>query len=116
MIFRWFESLIDPFKEPVDAMPPKRVSRFYAFYLRQAWPAFAAAIVVGFCVAVVEVSLFGFIGRIVDLAKGVPAADFFHKHGRELLGMALVWATSIAMFIQESAARPKAAIAPGTVP
>lgn len=33
-----------------------------------------------------------------------------------LLGMALVWATSIAMFIQESAARPKAAIAPGTVP
>ena len=90
MIFRWFESLIDPFKEPVDAMPPKRVSRFYAFYLRQAWPAFAAAIVVGFCVAVVEVSLFGFIGRIVDLAKGVPAADFFHKHGRELLGMALV--------------------------
>ena len=33
-----------------------------------------------------------------------------------LLGMALVWATSIAMFIQESAARPNVAVAPGTVP
>lgn len=90
MIFRWFESLIDAFKEPVDGMPPQPVWRFYAFYLRQVWPVFVAAIVVGFCVAVVEVSLFGFIGRIVDLAKGVPAADFFQRHGRELLGMAVV--------------------------
>lgn len=90
MIFRWFESLIDAFKEPVDGMPPKPVWRFYAFYLRQVWPVFLVAIMVGFCVAVIEVSLFGFIGRIVDLAKGVPMADFFHKHGRELLGMALV--------------------------
>ncbi|GAB3791206.1 ABC transporter ATP-binding protein [Dyella agri] len=90
MIFRWFESLIDAFKEPVDGMPPQSVWRFYAFYLRQVWPVFAAAIVVGFMVAVVEVSLFGFIGRIVDMAKGLPAADFFHQHGRELLGMALV--------------------------
>ena len=36
MIFRWFESLIDAFKEPVDGMPPPSVWRFYAFYLRQA--------------------------------------------------------------------------------
>ncbi len=90
MIFRWFESLIDAFKEPVDSMPPPSVWRFYAFYLRQVWPVFAAAIVVGFLVAIIEVSLFGFVGRIVDLAKGVPAADFFQRHGRELLGMALV--------------------------
>ena len=90
MIFRWFESLIDAFKEPVDGMPPKPVWRFYAFYLRQAWPVFAAVIVVGFLVAIIEVALFGFIGRIVDLTKGLPAADFFQVHGRELLGMALV--------------------------
>ncbi|MEW9572556.1 ABC transporter ATP-binding protein [Rhodanobacter sp. Si-c] len=89
-MFRWFESLIDAFKEPVDGMPPQSVWRFYAFYLRQVWPVFVAAIVVGFVVAIIEVSLFGFIGSIVDMAKGVPAADFFHKHGRELLGMALV--------------------------
>ena len=90
MIFRWFESLIDAFKEPVDGMPPQSVWRFYAFYLRQVWPVFVAVIVVGFLVAIIEVALFGFIGRIVDLAKGLPAADFFHRHGRELLGMALV--------------------------
>ncbi|GAB2576065.1 ABC transporter ATP-binding protein [Dyella jejuensis] len=90
MIFRWFESLIDAFKEPVDSMPPTSVARFYVFYLRQVWPVFAAAIVVGFGVALVEVSLFGFIGRIVDMAKGLPGKSFFQVHGRELLWMAFV--------------------------
>ena len=90
MIFRWFESLIDAFREPVDSMPPASVWRFYAFYLRQVWPVFAAAIVVGFGVAIVEVSLFGFIGSIVDMAKGTPGAAFFHEHGRTLLWMGFV--------------------------
>jgi ATP-binding cassette, subfamily B, multidrug efflux pump len=90
MIFRWFESLIDAFKDPVDSMPPKPVWRFYAFYLRQVWPVFAAAIVVGFAVAIVEVSLFGFIGSIVDMARGAPGAAFFHEHGRSLLWMGFV--------------------------
>ena len=90
MIFRWFESLIDAFKEPVDGMPPQSVWRFYVFYLRQVWPVFAAATVVGFGVAIVEVSLFGFIGSIVDMAKGVPAPDFFQQHGHQLLWMGFV--------------------------
>ncbi|HET6433895.1 ABC transporter ATP-binding protein [Dyella sp.] len=89
-MFRWFESLIDAFKEPVDGMPPASVWRFYAFYLRQVWPVFAVAIAVGFVVAIVEVSLFGFIGSIVDMAKGAPAADFFQRHGNELLWMGFV--------------------------
>ncbi|WP_166669765.1 ABC transporter ATP-binding protein [Rhodanobacter sp. TND4FH1] len=89
-MFRWFESLIDAFKEPSDGMPPSSVWRFYAFYLRQVWPVFAVTIVVGFIVAIVEVSLFGFIGSIVDMTKGAPAADFFRQHGRELLWMGLV--------------------------
>ena len=89
MIFRWFESLIDAFKEPVDGMPPRPVWRFYVFYLRQVWPVFAATLVVGFGVAVVEVSLFGFIGRIVDMASGTPA-DLFRLHGQALIWMALV--------------------------
>ncbi|QEE25062.1 ABC transporter ATP-binding protein [Rhodanobacter glycinis] len=90
MIFRWFESLIDAFKEPADEMPPTSVGRFYLFYLRQVWPLFAAVVLVGLCVAGIEVALFGFIGRVVDLAKEVPQPGFFHRHGRELLWMAVV--------------------------
>ncbi len=90
MIFRWFESLIDAFKEPSDAMPPASVGRFYAFYLRQVWPVFVAALVVGFGVAIVEVALFGFVGSIVDMTRGVPGPAFFRQHGRELLWMGAV--------------------------
>lgn len=53
------------------------------------------------------------------LSIGLMAAVNFMIHSDfkwVLLRMALVWATSIAMFIRESAARPKAAIAPGTAP
>ncbi|WP_426689306.1 ABC transporter ATP-binding protein [Rhodanobacter ginsengiterrae] len=89
-MFRWFESLIDAFKEPNDGMPPQSVWRFYAFYLRQVWPVFAVAIVVGLVVAIIEVSLFGFIGSIVDMARGAPAADFFQRHGNALLWMGFV--------------------------
>ena len=89
MIFRWFESLIDAFREPADGMPPATVGRFYAFYLRQVWPVFAAVLVVGFGVSVVEVALFGFVGSIVDMAR-TPPAQFFHVHGRTLVWMALV--------------------------
>ncbi|RUL78362.1 ABC transporter ATP-binding protein [Dyella choica] len=99
MIFRWFESLIDAFKDPVDTMPPQSVGGFYLFYLRQVWPVFAAAIVVGFGVALVEVSLFGFVGSIVDMAKGVPGKDFFAIHGRELLWMGLVALALRPLFI-----------------
>jgi ATP-binding cassette subfamily B multidrug efflux pump len=90
MIFRWFESLIPVFKEPDERMPPTSVGRFYLFYLLQVWPVFAAVVVVGFGVASIEVALFGFIGRIVDLAREVPEPGFFARHGRELLGMAAV--------------------------
>jgi len=89
MIFRWFESLIDAFEEPADGMPPATVGRFYVFYLRQVWPIFLGVTVVGFGVSLVEVSLFGFIGSIVDMAKGTPA-EFFQLHGRTLCWMALV--------------------------
>ncbi|HEV2540037.1 MAG TPA: ABC transporter ATP-binding protein [Frateuria sp.] len=90
MLFRWFESLVDPFKEPVDAMPPASPGRFYLFYLRQVWPLFAAVLVVGFFVSVIEVSLFAFIGRLVDMAKVAEGAAFFRRHGGELLWMAFV--------------------------
>ncbi len=89
MLFRWFESLIDVFAEPGDAMPPRGVWRFYWHYLRQVRGILAAICVLGFFVALVEVALFDFIGRLVDLTNE-PAAGFFARHGAELAWMAFV--------------------------
>lgn len=90
MIFRWFESLVDVFAEPGDATPPKGVWRFYWHYLRQVRGILASVCVLGFFVALVEVALFDFLGRLVDLAKDAPEPQFFALHGRELAWMAFV--------------------------
>ncbi|WP_417251264.1 ABC transporter ATP-binding protein [Castellaniella sp.] len=71
-------------------MPPTAVGRFYLHYLVQVWPVFLAILVVGLGVASIEVALFGFIGRIVDLAKEIPEPGFFTRHGHELAWMALI--------------------------
>jgi ATP-binding cassette subfamily B multidrug efflux pump len=60
------------------------------FYLSQVWPVFAALMVVGFGVAIVEVALFDFIGRVVDMTKSKPGSGFFSRHGHELLWMGFV--------------------------
>ncbi|TRX75926.1 ABC transporter ATP-binding protein [Pseudomonas mangiferae] len=90
MLFRFFENLIDVFKPAPDAEPPAGVTRFYLHYLRQVWPLLGGLMVVGFFAALVEVALFDFIGRLIDLAQTTPSAQFFAEHGREMLGMAAV--------------------------
>ena len=85
MIFRWFESLIDVFGKSEPGMPPQGVARFYAHYLHQIWPLLLVMAVVGLLVALVEVAMFDFLGRLIDMTTTAPAADFFSVHGRELL-------------------------------
>ncbi|MBB3228767.1 ATP-binding cassette subfamily B multidrug efflux pump [Luteibacter sp. Sphag1AF] len=99
MIFRRFESLIDIFKEAPDKAPPSGVLRFYAYYVRQVWRVFAAALVVGLIVALIEVAMFDFLGRLVDMAQKTPAATFFEVHWRELAWMGLVTVVMRPIFI-----------------
>ncbi len=90
MLFRFFENLIDVFKPAADVEPPDGVMRFYLHYLRQVWRLLVALMVVGFFAALVEVALFEFLGRLIDLAQSTPSARFFEEHGREMLWMAFV--------------------------
>ncbi len=90
MIFRWFESLIDIFAKTGDETPPRSVWRFYWHYLRQVKGILAAVCVLGFFGALVEVALFEFLGRLIDLASAAPSEDFFKRHSRELTWMVFV--------------------------
>ncbi|MDH4874334.1 ABC transporter ATP-binding protein [Pseudomonas sp. BN515] len=90
MLFKRFERLIDVFRQAPDEMPPRSVVRFYVYYLRQVWPVFSALLLVGLIVALIEVALFSFLGRIVDLAQATPSGEVFQRHGTELLWMAIV--------------------------
>ncbi len=88
-MFSWFERLIDPYKPVPIEQPPENLSRFYWHYTRHVWWSFVGILLIGVIVALIEVSLFTFLGQIVDYAKDAqnPAA-FFEQHGDLLLLMA----------------------------
>lgn len=75
-MFRWFESLIDTFPPIEQQMPPRSVWRFYLHYLRPLWPILLATLIAGLLLALVEVAMFDFLGRIVDMLAEQPGPDF----------------------------------------
>jgi ATP-binding cassette, subfamily B, multidrug efflux pump len=92
-LFTWAETRIDAFQGDGIARPPDTLWAFYAYFVRQAWPAFAALLVAGFIGAVIEASLFSFIGNLVDLMKATPnPKTFVADHW-----VALTWMAFVAM-------------------
>ncbi|MBV4484106.1 ABC transporter ATP-binding protein/permease [Pseudomonas sp. SWRI153] len=90
MLYRRFEQLIDIFRDAPTASPPDRVLPFYIYYLKQVWPSFAALLVIGLFASLIEVALFSYLSRIIDLAQGTPNPNFFSDHALELTWMLVV--------------------------
>ena len=90
-MFGWFERLIDPFAPGDGRTPPSKIVAFYWHYLRQVRGILLAVCFVGFFVALIEVSLFDYVGRLVDLAtESKSPQDFFRDNSRLLIWMAVV--------------------------
>lgn len=68
---RLFESWIDPFRRKASYQPPKGTLAFIWHFVSQARGAFLAMLVLGGIVAVLEASLFWFVGRLVDILDTV---------------------------------------------
>ena len=76
-LFRWFETRHDVFPEAEATMPPATLGGFIWHYTKPFWPWIAATSILAAVVAVIEVSLFAFLGSVVDwLAKTTPDAVF----------------------------------------
>ncbi|MGN7100353.1 ABC transporter ATP-binding protein [Ralstonia holmesii] len=90
MLLRRLEKLIDPFRPLPDTQPPANVWRFYAYFLREVRGVFAFLLLVGLLGALIEVALFDFLGRIVDMIQATPGSAFFGRHRNELQWMAFV--------------------------
>ena len=90
-MFGWFERLIDPFAPGDGRTPPSKIVAFYWHYLRQVRGILLTVCFVGFFVALIEVSLFDYVGRLVDLAtESKSPQDFFRDNSRLLIWMAVV--------------------------
>ena len=90
-VFGWAESRIDAFTGDGSVRPPDSLWAFYGYFVRQAWPAFAALLVAGFLGAVIEASLIAFIGNLVDMMRNTPnPKTFAADHWGALAWMAFV--------------------------
>jgi ATP-binding cassette subfamily B multidrug efflux pump len=89
-MFRLFEAFIDPFRPHDESTPPATLSGFYWHYTRQVWPALVALMAVGFVVALIEVSIFRYVGEIVDLLKTTSPEAVLSDYGPTFLWMGFV--------------------------
>jgi len=89
-MFGWFERRIDPFRRAAEGAPPDGLGAFYWHFARQVWPWFAAVLAAGALVAAVEVAMFSYIGRIVDMLSSTTPERVFEEHGPTFLWMLAV--------------------------
>ncbi|MEM9279762.1 MAG: ABC transporter ATP-binding protein, partial [Pseudomonadota bacterium] len=97
-VFRLFESWIDPFKPRDDYEPPNRLFAYVWHYVGQVKWAFAALLLYGFANAIVEATVFSFVGQLVDVltqfevggGKASGWDGLLASHGYTLLYMLLV--------------------------
>ncbi|MBC6407163.1 MAG: ABC transporter ATP-binding protein [Rhodobacteraceae bacterium] len=88
-MFRLFENLVDPYcRYPQNHRPPRRLWPFMLEYARPFRRVFWLAGGVSVAVAVVEIGLIAYMGRVIDLLKGAPA-EMWRAHWVEFLLAAL---------------------------
>ncbi|MBZ9708342.1 ABC transporter ATP-binding protein/permease [Mesorhizobium sp. ESP7-2] len=90
LLFSWFERRLDPFPSAEPVEPPKTLVAFCLHYTRGAWPYILVDAVLVAAIAIAEVWMFGFLGRIVDWLSGQNRETFLQTEGWKLAGMAFI--------------------------
>jgi ATP-binding cassette, subfamily B, multidrug efflux pump len=89
-MFRWFEKRLEPFPAAEPVEPPRTLFAFCLHYSRGAWPYIAAAALFNTAIALAEVTMFGFLGHIVDWLSAQNRATFLQTEGWKLAAMGFV--------------------------
>ncbi|NKX44967.1 ABC transporter ATP-binding protein [Roseicyclus persicicus] len=85
-MFRFFESLVDPYTAyPETDAPPRRLWAFLWSYSQPFKPLFAVTAFMSIVVAAIEIGLLWYMGRVVDLLSSGPPAEVLAAHGWELV-------------------------------
>ncbi len=90
-IFDWFETRIPAFTPEVPPRPPETLWAFYWHFVKPVWPWFATLMVVGLVGSLIELALYAFVGRVVDMMKDAKSPEtFLADNGWMLLFWAFV--------------------------
>ncbi|MBX2884420.1 MAG: ABC transporter ATP-binding protein/permease [Granulosicoccus sp.] len=84
-MFKYFENLVDPYVEvPKGWVPDNRLWSFIASYASPFRKIILINLVTSFAVALSEVALIYYLGRLVDLMTGSEPVDFWASSGTEV--------------------------------
>ncbi|WP_304620983.1 ABC transporter ATP-binding protein [Paracoccus sediminilitoris] len=89
-MFGWFERRIDPYPMAEPTMPPATLFRFVLHYSRGAIPWLVLLAIGSAIIAVIELTLFGWLGTLIDRLADTPRDQFWSQQGGTLLMMAVV--------------------------
>ena len=89
-MFRFFESLVDPFPSDAPTRAPQTLVAFCLHHCRSSWLYLALVGLLSAVIAIVEVSLFSFLGNIVDWLAEADRATFLETNSNTLIWMAVV--------------------------
>lgn len=89
-MFRFFESLIKPFPPQEPTSPPKTLYAFCRHYSRGAEVYLLGMAIFTGLIAILEVSLFGFLGDLVDSLNKHSPESFWNETRTEIFWMALI--------------------------
>lgn len=86
-MFAFFERLINPFPNATSSQPPKGMLAFCLHYSRGVWGILFVVSCLSALIAFLEVTLFGFMGSLVDWFAEADRDTFIQQRGAMLLGM-----------------------------
>ncbi|MFT5894673.1 MAG: ATP-binding cassette subfamily B multidrug efflux pump [bacterium] len=97
-ILDYFESRITPFPNELPKRPPSRLMPFLWYFVRDSWPWLLLMAVLSGVISLLEVSLFSFMGNLIDwLGEGSRAkaidgvsGSLLERESGQLIWMALV--------------------------
>ena len=88
MLFRWFETRVDPFPADEPTKPPTGLVAFCLHYARPVWKPLALMSLTSVAISIMEVTLFAFMGQLVDWLAAADRATFLAEEGWTLFWMA----------------------------
>ncbi|MBL8564778.1 MAG: ABC transporter ATP-binding protein [Hyphomicrobiaceae bacterium] len=89
-MFSWLEKYRQPFPPEPPSKPPARFWPFVLHYTRPFQSLIVTAALLAALIAILEVSLFSFMGRLVDWLASADRATFWQTHGMFLTVMAVL--------------------------
>ncbi len=89
-MFRYFETLVDPYGPYTQTdTPPRQLWPFLKDYIRPFRGVFAVTAALSVVSAFADVALIWYVGRLVDLLSTATPAEAWASHGAEMIAVAL---------------------------